>query len=273
MKGVLTSASVTGTYELLQINHSDAQWHFMERAAGSASGEEPPRRAGKPPKLSRVEKWMMSDLQPFLPEFARLLRRSDEEHLHQSFALVQTLSECFRSTGVPPSEAGLAKLNMHVGDGRKRTEGVPKTRLDAGRISKLEAALASFGEDGEEDVVFVSMSTACSRAPTKNSTEFKPMKQVTSTVPVIRGPLVPQKHTNRPEGCTIRSSGTSHVPGGTEPAAPSRPSHKPPAPQDVAEVLPPELSSGDSDCDAGRTGTSIGCARKVPEISQDSEAC
>ncbi|KAI6114047.1 SEN1 N terminal-domain-containing protein [Pisolithus sp. B1] len=219
-----------------------AQWHVIERAAVSASGQEPPPRAGKPPKLSRVGKRMMTDLQPFLPELARWLRLSDEELLHQSFALVQTSLECFRTTGVPPSEAGLAKLNKHIEDGRKQTEGAPKTRLDAGRISKLEAALASFGEDGEEDVVFVSMSTAGSRALTTKSTESKPVKQETSTAPVIRGPRVPEKH--------------------------------PPAPQESAEVLPAESSSSDSDSEAGgpvRGLAALGKFQKSPKIQKPAE--
>ncbi|KAI6122505.1 SEN1 N terminal-domain-containing protein [Pisolithus croceorrhizus] len=200
-----------------------AQWHVIERAAVSASGQEPPPRAGKPPKLSRLARW---------------LRLSDEELLHQSFALVQTSLECFRTTGVPPSEAGLAKLNKHIEDGRKQTEGAPKTRLDAGRISKLEAALASFGEDGEEDV----------------STESKPVKQETSTAPVI------QTRTNRSEGCTIRSSGTSHFPKSRT--------------RKSAEVLPAESSSSDSDSEAGgpvRGLAALGKFQKSPKIQKPAE--
>ncbi|KAI6128800.1 SEN1 N terminal-domain-containing protein [Pisolithus thermaeus] len=251
-----------------------AQWHVIERAAVSASGQEPPPRAGKPPKLSRVGKRMMTDLQPFLPELARWLRLSDEELLHQSFALVQTSLECFRTTGVPPSEAGLAKLNKHIEDGRKQTEGAPKTRLDAGRISKLEAALASFGEDGEEDVVFVSMSTAGSRALTTKSTESKPVKQETSTAPVIRGPRVPEKHVR-----IDRKDAQSEVPAHptfrrAEPAVTSGPSRKPPAPQESAEVLPAESSSSDSDSEAGgpvRGLAALGKFQKSPKIQKPAE--
>ncbi|KAI5986161.1 SEN1 N terminal-domain-containing protein [Pisolithus albus] len=207
------------------------QWRVIERAAVSASGEEElPRRAGKPRKLSRVGKRMMTDLQPFLPELARWLRLSDEELLHQSFALVQTLLECFRTTGVPPSEAGLAKLNKHIEDGRKQTEGAPKTRLDA-------AALASFGEDGEEDVVFVSMSTA----------ESKPVKQETSTAPVIRGPR--DARSEVPALPIFRRA---------EPAVPSGPNG--------AEVLPPESSSRPV-----RGLAALGKFQKSPKIQKPAE--
>lgn len=250
-----------------------AQWRVIERAAVSASGGEPPPRPGKTPKLSRVGKRMMTDLQPFLPELARWLRLSDEELLHQSFALVQTSLECFRTTGVPPSEAGLAKLNKHIEDGRMQTEGAPKTRLDAGRISKLEAALASFGEDGEEDVVFVSMTTD-RRAPATKSTESKPVKQESSIAPVVRGPQVPEKHVQ-----IDRKDARSEVPvlptfRRAEPAITSGPSRKPLAPRDRPEVLPPESSSSDSDSDAGgpvRGLAALGKFQKSPKIQKPAE--
>ncbi|KAI6044781.1 SEN1 N terminal-domain-containing protein [Pisolithus marmoratus] len=251
-----------------------AQWRVIERAGVLASGEEPPLRAGKSPKLSRVGKRMMTDLQPFLPELARWLRLSDEELLHQSFALVQTLLECFRTTGVPPSEAGLAKLNKHVEDGRKQTDGAIKTRLDAGRISKLETALASFGEDNEDDVVFVSMTTTNNRASATRSTESKPMKQETSTAPVIRRPQVSEKQAR-----IDRKDAKSEVPvlptfRRAEPTLVSGPSRKPSAPQDGPEILPPVSSSSDSDSDAGgpvRGLAALGKLQKSPKIQKPAE--
>ncbi|KAG2151416.1 SEN1 N terminal-domain-containing protein [Suillus clintonianus] len=132
-----------------------AQWRVLEAAGVTATNESSSLLTGKIRKLSRMGKNMMSDLQPVLTELARWLRLSDEELLHQSFALLQTVLECFRTTDVPPSDASLAKLNKHVEDFRKNKSGASKTKLDASRIAQLEDALASFEEEDEVEVVSV----------------------------------------------------------------------------------------------------------------------
>lgn len=142
-----------------------AQWRVLESAGITATDESSSSANGNSRKLSRTGKKMMNDLQPVLPELARWLRLSDEELLHQSFSLIQTVLECFRTTRIPPSEAALTKLNKHVEDSRKSSAGTLKTRLDSRRIAQLEDALAAFDDDGE--VEFVSFIPAQKAQPTK----------------------------------------------------------------------------------------------------------
>ena len=177
-----------------------AQWRVMESAAVASTEGESTSRSRKPFKLSRVGKRMMNDLQPVLPELARWLRLSDEELLHQSFALIETVLDRFRKTGVPPSEAGLAKLNKHVEDARKTTNGAPRTRLDSTRIAKLEDALATFESD-DDDVEIVSVTTTDSRASAAARKETKPARKEVQTTLKSLAPQKPAKasSTNQPK--------------------------------------------------------------------------
>ncbi|KAL4081054.1 SEN1 N terminal-domain-containing protein [Scleroderma citrinum] len=248
-----------------------AQWRVMESASAVTSGGGPSSRARNSWKLSAFGKKMISDLQPVLPELARWLRLSDEELLHQSFALIQTVLECFRTTGVRPSEAGLTKLNKHIDDSRKQTEGAPKTRLDAGRISKLEAALASF-EDDDEDVVFVSMTTTNDRATMGKLKESTALKREPAAKPTPVGPQVSDKsvlidrksaQTDVPVFPTFRKAEPNVVPV----------PRQPPAPQMVPEVQQLE-SSSDSDSDDGRPArglAALGKFQKSPKVQKPAE--
>ena len=101
-------------------------------------------------QTSRIGKKMVEDLQNVLLELARWLRLTDEELLHQSFALLQSLLECFRESGVRPSPAGIAKLTKHIDDARSKDTGRPQTRLDSARLSKLEDSLAVFDDENDE---------------------------------------------------------------------------------------------------------------------------
>ena len=130
-----------------------AQWRVLESAGVAATDESSSLVTGNLRRLSRTGKKMMNDLQPVLLELSRWLRLSDEELLHQSFSLIQTVLECFRTTRIPPSEAALTKLNKHVEDSRKTTPGTLRTRLDASRISQLEDALAAFDDDNAVEIV------------------------------------------------------------------------------------------------------------------------
>ncbi|TFY66727.1 hypothetical protein EVG20_g4365 [Dentipellis fragilis] len=121
-----------------------AQWRVFESAA-VASSDVSAQGASKR-KLSRVGKRMVNDLKPVLLELTRWLRLTDEELLHQSFALLQTLLECFRDTQIRPSEAVLTKLNKQVEDARAKGD-KRQTRLDASRLAKLEDALTWFDDD------------------------------------------------------------------------------------------------------------------------------
>jgi len=133
-----------------------AQWRVIETAANSQQSSSLIRNPGK---LSRVGKKMVNDLQDVLPELARWLRLTDEELLHQSFSLLQSLLDCFRETRITPSEAGIAKLSRHIDDARKKDPNRPQTRLDSTRLSKLENALVAFESD-DDDIEIISHTIA-----------------------------------------------------------------------------------------------------------------
>ncbi|KAG1742367.1 SEN1 N terminal-domain-containing protein [Suillus paluster] len=164
-----------------------AQWRVMESASVTVTDESSSLVTGSFRKLSRMGKNMMGDLQPVVSELARWMRLSDEELLHQSFALLQTVLECFRTTRVPPSKATLAKLNKHVEDFRKNTSGAVKTKLDSSRIAQLEDALASFEE---EEVEVVSVVRASKARPTQ---PHKPPPQKAQAAARKPSDFVPRK--------------------------------------------------------------------------------
>ncbi|KAF8443044.1 SEN1 N terminal-domain-containing protein [Boletus edulis BED1] len=228
-----------------------AQWRVIESAAVKAT-EEDFTLTQKQSKLSRVGKRMMNDLQPVLPELARWLRLSDEELLHQSFALIQTVLECFRTTGVPPSEAGLAKLNKHVDDARKTTHGTPRTRLDSARIAKLEDTLAAFESD-DDDVEIISVTTASSRTSASAPKDAKPVRKEVQTIlkpPAPQKPakasLVDQPKLERPAFPTFKR---------TREIVTSGPSRPLPGHNEVPKVpLAVDSSSSESESDADTGG-------------------
>jgi ATP-dependent RNA/DNA helicase, senataxin len=144
-----------------------AQWRTFESAAVSSSSQKPPGQT-----LSRIGKKMIDDLQQFLPELTKWLRLTDEELLHQSFALLQSLLDCFKKTGVRPSEIGVQKLTRHIEGSRNKNAKV-QTRLDSSRILKLEATLAAFeDDDDDDDIIFISQSR-----PSKTAQERLPAKK------------------------------------------------------------------------------------------------
>jgi ATP-dependent RNA/DNA helicase, senataxin len=144
-----------------------AQWRTFEYAAVSSTDSSSSQKPSEQ-RLSRVGKKMIDDLQQFLPELTKWLRLTDEELLHQSFALLQSLLDCFKKTGVQPSEVAVQKLTRHI-EGSRNKDAKVQTRLDSARILKLEAALAEFEDD--DDIEFISYSRATKKAPQKLSTE------------------------------------------------------------------------------------------------------
>ena len=146
-----------------------AQWRTFEfasiRSMDPSSSQVPSRQ-----KLSRVGKKMIDDLQQFLPELTKWLRLTDEELLHQSFALLQSLLDCFRETDVRPSESGVQKLTRHI-EGSRNKEAKIQTRLDSARILKLEASLAAFEDD--DDIEFVSHEVVAKTVRQKPSIDTK----------------------------------------------------------------------------------------------------
>ena len=146
-----------------------AQWRTFEfasiRRMDPSSTQAPSKQ-----KLSRVGRKMIDDLQQFLPELTKWLRLTDEELLHQSFALLQSLLDCFRETEVRPSELGVQKLTRHI-EGSRNKEAKVQTRLDSARILKLEASLAAFEDDDEDedDIEFVSHEVVAKTSQSKSS--------------------------------------------------------------------------------------------------------
>jgi senataxin len=130
-----------------------AQRRVIESAAVLASEQCSSSEVSKPLESSSFGKKMINDLQDVLPELARWLRLTDEELLHQSFALLQSLLECFRESGIRPSPVGIGKLTKHIDDARKKDPSRPQTRLDSTRLSKLEDALAAFDDDDDIEII------------------------------------------------------------------------------------------------------------------------
>ncbi|KZT73806.1 hypothetical protein DAEQUDRAFT_355275 [Daedalea quercina L-15889] len=111
------------------------------------------QQAGVERRMSRVGKKMVDDLQVVLLELTRWLRLTDEELLHQSFALLETLLSCFRETAAVPKPEALQKLQKHIDDARKTDSKRPQTRLDAPRLARLQDAISSFDEDDEVEII------------------------------------------------------------------------------------------------------------------------
>jgi senataxin len=167
-----------------------AQWRTFEfgsiRRMDPSSSQAPSRQ-----KLTRVGRKMIDDLQQFLPELTKWLRLTDEELLHQSFALLQSLLDCFRETDVRPSESGVQKLTRHI-EGSRNKEAKIQTRLDSARILKLEASLAAFEDDeDEDDIEFVSHEVVAKTAQPKSSTHTKSSAGSSgrTTAPVTKPPM------------------------------------------------------------------------------------
>jgi senataxin len=144
-----------------------AQWRTFSAAVSGTDSLSSQKPSG--PTLSRIGKKMIDDLQQFLPELTKWLRLTDEELLHQSFALLQSLLDCFKKTGVRPSEIGVQKLTRHI-EGSRNKDAKVQTRLDSTRIMKLEVTLAAF-EDDDDDIVFISQSRPSKTAQQKLPTD------------------------------------------------------------------------------------------------------
>ncbi|KAI0761963.1 SEN1 N terminal-domain-containing protein [Trametes elegans] len=124
-------------------------------------------------KLTAVGKTMVDDLQQVLFELTKWLRLTDEELLHQSFALLETLLECFRQTDIRPRPETFQRIQRHIEDARKNDPNRMKSRLDSTRLLRLQEAISAFDEDDDE-IQFVSY--------------YKPPKEKKSTKAVKEEP-------------------------------------------------------------------------------------
>ena len=166
-----------------------AQWRVIAKAANSRQAS---LGSSKPNKLSPIGKKMVNSLQEVLPELARWLRLTDEELLHQSFALIQSLLDVFRDTGIHPSSEGLAKLTKHL-ESAKKDKTKTSTRLDSSRLSALASAIASFEED---DIEIVSVSLA-SKDVKKEDVKKEDIKK--EEVRTERKPFLTKTHEVKPQ--------------------------------------------------------------------------
>lgn len=122
------------------------QWRVLE-AASNSYVKAPPRSSHD--KISPIGKKMVESLQEFLSELARWLRLTDEELLHQSFSLLQSLLDILKATNMKPSEAALRKLMKYVERIKVGESAHARgSRLDTGRLLQLSEALAFFENDG-----------------------------------------------------------------------------------------------------------------------------
>ncbi|KAG6830019.1 hypothetical protein H0H92_002547 [Tricholoma furcatifolium] len=132
-----------------------ATWRVIEKAANSRE----PAAVRDSGKLSRLGKEMASGLQEVLFELTRWMRLTDEELLHQSFALLTSLLSCFRDAGLSPLDETIQRLRKFIQSARKSEA---NSRLDRTRLLALEAALDEF-----EDVVEIVSPPPALRASTK----------------------------------------------------------------------------------------------------------
>ncbi|OSD07245.1 hypothetical protein PYCCODRAFT_1381842 [Trametes coccinea BRFM310] len=123
-----------------------AQRRILESGA-EARSQKDARPSGK---LTEVGKKMVDDLQQVLFELTKWLRLTDEELLHQSFALLETLLECFRETQMRPRPETFQRIQRHIEDARKNDPNRMKSRLDSTRLLRLQEAVGAFDEDDDE---------------------------------------------------------------------------------------------------------------------------
>lgn len=156
-----------------------SRWRVIENAANTFTKAS--AKSATPGKISRIGQQMVGTLQEFLPELVRWLRLTDEELLHQSFALLQSLLDLMKSVCIRPSETGLSKLRKHVEGAMNNTKiREDRTRLDSARLEKLAGVLAYFDEDDEVEIV---SHTISSKPPVKE----EKVKSLQEPRPYIQG--------------------------------------------------------------------------------------
>lgn len=133
-----------------------AQWQVIEGATNAFYRRQQGRSKGKAStavdSLSETGQKMISCFQDVLTELTRWLRLTDEELLHQSFSLLQSLLDLFHKTGIRPCEAALSKLTKYAESARKDINQT-RSRLDKSRITALEEALSVYNDDDEIKII------------------------------------------------------------------------------------------------------------------------
>ena len=156
-----------------------SHWRVIENAANTFT--EASVKSATAGGVSRIGQQMIGTLQEFMPELVRWLRLTDEELLHQSFALLQSLLDLMKNVHIRPSETGLSKLRKHVQGAMNKTKiREDRTRLDSGRLAKLADVLAYFDEDDEVEIV-------SHTTPSKPLVKEEKVKSVHGPRPYIQG--------------------------------------------------------------------------------------
>ena len=95
-----------------------------------------------------VRKEILSDLQDVLLALQKWLHLTDENLLYQAFMLLKTMLQCFRETGVRPSDEALRRLRVFVDGNKTQEEGLQVISiLNQANLSDLEIAIADFEFD------------------------------------------------------------------------------------------------------------------------------
>jgi senataxin len=263
-----------------------AQWRTFESAANSYTASSSSQKPSGQ-KLSRIGKKMIDELQQFLPELTKWLRLTDEELLHQSFALLQSLLDCFKKTGVQPSEVGVQKLTRHI-EGSQNKDAKIQIRLDSARILKLEAALAAFEYDDDIEIISHTLPTKTipqqklpkdkrptvdlSAEPPHRTTARDTRPSTVSKVPPSQSLPRRQsdyftandeeklsKDTNIPRLQSVSSSSRRFLPKDAR--------HSPPA----EKILPSSEDSSDEGSDRERGLAALGKFQRTPQLKKPAE--
>ncbi|KAF8908972.1 SEN1 N terminal-domain-containing protein [Gymnopilus junonius] len=156
------------------------QWRVVEKASNQY--EKLSYKAHTLGKVSPLGQRLIEDLQTFLPQLIRWLRLTDEELLHQSFTLLQSVFNLMKETHIAPSIKALEKLQNLV-EGAKKSEqtGEKKTHLDRGRLLQLSDLLEHFqdGDKEKDDDISIISHTV----PPKEAKPQKPLPKPSEDVP------------------------------------------------------------------------------------------
>ncbi|KXN93410.1 hypothetical protein AN958_00334, partial [Leucoagaricus sp. SymC.cos] len=159
-----------------------AQWQVVEGAAitfyQQQRKQNPEKSNASLKSLSEIRQKMISCFQDVLTELTRWLRLTDEELLHQSFSLLQSLLGLFRKAEIRPCDTALQKLTRYVDSARKDVDQT-RSRLDSSRISSLEDALSIFNDDDDEIQIISEKTT--SKAPAIIKKEKKTIDKATTS--------------------------------------------------------------------------------------------
>ncbi len=242
--------------------------------------------------VSRIGKKMVDELQQVLLELTRWLRLTDEELLHQAFALLQSLLACFQETKITPSANVLQKLQKQIDDARKKDAGRPQTRLDSARVSRLQDTISPF-MDADDEIQIISHTVREQRQeirPTikssSKSNNVSTVSQRTST-PISLRPGLPQRVSTKSSISNYftledqrKLASASSMPKFTKPARPIPLPHKDDltlpsvtgSSSEAASVVNSSSSSEDSDSeDGGDTLASLAKMQKTPAIKKPAE--